>query len=298
VTIKDLLGDLAAIDTGYLSFDVPQNRVLALYGIDPATLQCWTADGLRAQCRPDGTWHYASTELHYLALRAGRGGVYRRTIQAWADAARASRTPGGRTRINYYAQPVPGLPTGAEMTVLTPAGRQTVEYRPSAVVASYPVPDAVGVAEPDGALRDVLSEIAGLQLVFVPDELRGSADFLRRTGFVDCEDAGTELLRRCGQRGIEARAVFGLVASQPLATPHACVEVRIGTRWHAVSPLLVGTMHRFGGLDREQFPAWSALGSAYVPLAEKPTVLATCGDVEMTIIAQVAASPPVIGAAS
>ena len=149
------------------------------------------------------------------------------------------------------------------------------------------MPDVARTFEPKGALRDVLLEIADLELVFVPDELRGSVEFLKRTGFIDCEDASTELLRRCHQRGIEARAVYGFLACEPLATLHVCVEVRVGAQWHAVSPLLVATMHRFGGLDREQFPEWSTLGSAYVPLAEKRTPIATCGNVEVPIVAQV-----------
>ncbi len=291
VDIAALLCELARIPDADLPFDVAQPRVLPLFGIDPPTLREWQAAGLRSRPDANGRPTFSSTELHYLSLRVGQGGVYRQTLGTWAEAARASLAPTGGHRIGYYAQEVPGLPEGVAIEVLTPTGRQRVPYRPRTVVASFDVAHDGPAPALSPELRPLLDRIAALQLVFVPDALRGRRDFLDATGFIDCEDAGAELLALCRQEGIPARPVYGLVASRPLATAHSCVELRNGDGWLAVSPLLVSTIHRFGGLNPAQFPTWSALGSMYVPLAPEPTPLARYGDVEVPVSALVSDLP-------
>jgi hypothetical protein len=289
VDVRELMRAIEAVPADHLEYDVPVDRVFPHFGVDPPTLAAWRTAGLRHRTGADGEDAFSSTDLHYVSLRTGQGGVFRRTLESWTAAARESLTASGGHRISYFIQAAPGVPDGALVDVLTPSGTIQAPYRPRTVIASYDVAHQPAAATPAAATHALLSRIAGLQLVFVPDTLRGSREFLRATGFVDCEDAAGELLELCRERGVEARGVYGLVAGRPLATPHSCVELRDGDGWLVVSPLLISTMHRFGGLDETEFPAWSALGSMYVPLAATPTPLVRYRDIDIPVSVLVSA---------
>jgi hypothetical protein len=126
----------------------------------------------------------------------------------------------------------------------------------------------------DPVLDDLWRDAAGLDFCWIPEPLRGDADFLHRSGLADCASAAPILVDECARRGREARTAFGLLLATPISTPHHWVEVRDRDgRWIPFDPILISLLTRFAGLDGTTWPPSRSPGAILLRLADDATPL-------------------------
>lgn len=90
---------------------------------------------------------------------------------------------------------------------------------------------------------------------------------MRDHRIAECGGFSKLIVEQAKAEGIEARHVFGLLASQPYGTGHYWAEFKVGDEWVAIDPLMIMLLQRHAGLPKDQWPLYRPLAGTLLPLS-------------------------------
>jgi transglutaminase-like putative cysteine protease len=287
--VDELLATLHAVPEEAREYTFTDDAATMQFGLDGEALQRLVAEGLPC-ATVDGERRYDSADLHYVGLRLGVATVYLWTIRAWARAlVRFAEQPATSVRFSYLTQLPDGSPA-VDGTVRVPGGERVAvrfEHNTAAVQLEAQLrADWPALGED---VAELLRDVAAYEFYGLPTWLREQPDRVRELRMGECEATTRVLLENCRAAGVEARPAHGLLVALPYSLPHAWTEVRVEGTWVPVDPLIVATLWRFAGLDRDAWPLTRSTGAMLVRLGEAFEPLATTGEtpVHTTILTSV-----------
>jgi transglutaminase superfamily protein len=249
------------------TFDVGAADAERIYGLDGPLLDALDAAGIPRAQRADGR-RYAEVDLHYLGLRLGTARTHLRAMSVWTRAlARAETAPATAVEIRYVMPPGAQLPDAVGVRLPGGATRVVAPHGSSLATAGATLRGDWLTVGP--AVRELLEELADLELCLLPFALRGDTALVRRTRLSDCMTAAQIVIEECRARGIEARFAHGLLVAPPFASAHSWAEVRVEDAWTPVDPVIVEALKRFAGLDADAWPCSRSPGALFVRVCDE-----------------------------
>jgi hypothetical protein len=279
--IDGWIARLRLIPDAERDFAVGPEQAEREFGFDADAVEQLLARGLPC-ARTDGGPLLWATDLQYLGLRIGCGGVYQGVLNRWSGAltsfsARAETPVAIRCRA--YA------PAGTAVELLAPGGGRvraeagsggagrsasTLGFQATMRGELAPLPDELA-----DVLAELLADLAAHDFCWLRPPLEADLDFVRRTRLANCRSTAGLLVEEAPRLGVEARLAHGLLLAPPYSTPHNWAEVRTGDGWVALDPLLLGLLARFAGLDADAWPPARSPGAILLALTEPGTPLVT-----------------------
>ncbi|GAA0736047.1 hypothetical protein GCM10010199_56880 [Dactylosporangium roseum] len=260
-------------------YTVPEEEVV-VRGLSALVLAELRALGLRSQQR-DGVRYYDSDDVMSLTVHgnvgpsaAGPRRFWPRRLNARTDA------PFARFEVEYRMLcPRPGHAAPCRFHVLVAGGGvETIETRES--VVRHRVPVSLRNEWPEiprpypAALRDMTQN----HLMWLPEAIRHSMEFVARTGLLDCGEAARMLVATGEREGLRIRPSFGLVVTAPFAMRHYWADVLVGDDWVPVDPLLLSAMLRWRALSEADWTPYRSPGRILHRLGDSDRPLVTHGE--------------------
>jgi hypothetical protein len=204
----------------------------------------------------------------YLRLRSPQ----RAAMRYWAN---VLTRPAGERReyqLDYLAAcPVPGHLGECEFLCCLPGCGETVVRRRGE--GTGPLTSVVVILHNDWPplpppLAAAIEEIAHIRFFRLPDAVKTDLGFMFTAQIGDCLGIARYLAAEGARRGLQTRAVFGLIVAPPYATPHFWAEVAMDGRWVPADPGLIQGMVDWGALPRG-WPPDRSPGAFLVPLTHR-----------------------------
>jgi hypothetical protein len=278
--IDGWIARLRAIPDAERDFTVAREQAEREFGFDVQAIDELVARGLPHASGDDGRLLWA-TDLQYLGLRLGRGGVYQGALNRWASAL-TSLSARAETRVAIRCRAY--APPGTAIELLAPGGARVrgeaaggggaqLGFETTMRGELAPLPDGLA-----GTLGELLADLAAYDFCWLRPPLEADLAFVRRTRLANCRSTAGLLVEQAPRMGVEARLAHGLLLAPPYSTPHNWAEVRTDDGWAALDPLLLGLLARFAGLDRSAWPPARSPGAILLRLTEPGTPLVTAAD--------------------
>jgi transglutaminase superfamily protein len=269
---------VAMVPPGTRRFTVPAAAVARAFGLRAELLTRMVGLGLPS-AEKDGVAYFERSDLVNMSVRLRTGTRYLTIRRFWPRAIRALE---GKSQMGYSLSYVASCPSGqphpgCSFRVLTPRGsaeRPGTAGQPGPIYTtdvwlSCEWPELPAIA------REVVDIAEKFELTWLPLALRTDTGFMRSTGLANCIGLSRILAAESRKRGLQARSVFGFLASPPYGNIHFWAEVRAGELWVPIDPMMIRTMIGWDVLDSSAWTPYRSLGGILCKLGSRSRPVVT-----------------------
>lgn len=253
--LPELVGKLRLVPDDAREFTTSRDFALQNYRLPADLLDQAREDGLPT----DLTGRmFDSADLRTLGLHLGVGSISHTLRTFLPRTLKASAGGVNRYRLSYLPRcPDPAHAEPCRYTLRLPEGEYQYTASPQDIAPLHTTTADLPCTQPElpPAAKELMEELAALDLALLPKRARRDTALIRRTGLADCTGLSRLVAEECGRRGIIARTGYGLLLAPPFVNRHYWAEIRAEDRWVPVDPVLLATLGRWGVLDPEQWPA-------------------------------------------
>ncbi len=274
----DLITRLKLVADGLKSFTVKSMDARSLYGINDSLMAELMSLGLPHEQR-DHSLTFDENDLYNVALYLRLPSVHRTAMRSWASTLEQfGQAEEQLFHLEYRVLQSPLLVESPRKVtaVVSPTEKRYVYVWPgeTALEIEVPIRAVWPLAPPQ--LEEVIIALSGrLEFFALPEALTTTTIFSQTNGLAECA-VGSRMLRdECESLGFEARQMFGLFLSVPVAFPTTWTEVLLEGEWVPFDPLLLNLLHLHTRLSTDSWPITRSLGSIVLPMANNACDLVT-----------------------
>lgn len=259
-----VLDKLASVDNRHRVFGTRAEDART-YGFSHELLTELESLGLQCQVQEQCTC-FDSDDLYNLSLYLKLPSIHKMAMRSWVSAFKAG-SQGRQMSMTYSLQE--GLSFPLSCSVLTydrGAVEMTVE-QPENLYHHQIQQKPMNKAFPETVVRLLEELSADFEFYMLHDAIRWESSFMKDQKMGECGGFSKMIVERAGYLGIEARHVFGILASQPYGTGHYWAEFSVEGEWIPADPLMILLLRQHARLPAEEWPLSRSPGNALLPLS-------------------------------
>ncbi|WP_020405421.1 transglutaminase domain-containing protein [Hahella ganghwensis] len=274
-----VLDKLATVDNCHRVFNTSTEEART-YGLTDDLLAGLVLLGLNHQIRNDSRY-FDSDDLYNLSLYLKLPSIHKMAMRSWVGAFKAG-AEGRQLSMTYSIRDDLSFPANCsvmtydrgavEMSLAQPENIYHHKIQVQPVTCSFPEP-----------VVNLLEELSvGFEFYMLHDAIRWETSFMKDQKIGECGGFSKMIVERARHLNIEARHVFGILASQPYGTGHYWAEFLIEGQWLPADPLMILLLRQHARLPADEWPLSRSPGGALLPLS----VVETYDDSGAPVLAQ------------
>lgn len=258
------------------NFDVTAEWADSFLGLNAVLIEQTIDDGLPFAWSDAGC-QFDRADLLSLSLALRLNSARRSAMRFWVRGWQSLASHDVLRTVQYTKDcPDLGHPGPCDWKVLDPEGVQPpvgggdprLRHSVTATIARR-FPDA------PGELAGILAEYLDVDFYVIPEPLRRSGTFVRRSRIGECEAVTRAIVSDALERGIRARFSFGLICSIPFSTDHCWPEFELAGRWVPYDPFMLNMMKKWYIPGAKEIAHNASPGTMYLRLADDRRPLVT-----------------------
>jgi hypothetical protein len=258
-----LVEKLRRIPDSVRRFDASPGWAWERMRMRPELLAFLTDMGLPCCPTPDGI-RYDRYDLGNCGMQLGHGPLARSARRFWPTAlGRVDSGVRARYEMRYQMRcPEPGHVGVCRYELMLPGGELITRETTGGAMpdVSVEITPRIDWPELPKSMWSPLAATAGLNLMFLREEIRRDLDFVRTSRLADCAGSAIFIAEEARLRDLPARASYGLVVAPPFGVEHYWTEFLVEGVWVPVDPVLIRQTVLWGVLDGDRWPPHRSIG--------------------------------------